>query len=83
MITKDNGTVDYCSEGEYEAFVQAAIAMEADDMGDEVEHVLRTHDTSPSLLVTKVLTTHYQDFLTSQDFIKFWGNFFLLLFCLR
>jgi hypothetical protein len=29
------------------------------------------------------LTTHYQDFLTSQDFIKFWGNFFLLLFCLR
>jgi ribosomal protein L31 len=35
--------------------------MEADDMGDEEEHVLCTHDTSPSLVVTKVLTTHYQD----------------------
>jgi hypothetical protein len=57
MITKDNGTIDYYDEDEYEAFVQAAVAMEADDMGDEEEHVLCTHDTSPSLVVTKVLTT--------------------------
>jgi hypothetical protein len=61
MITKDNGTIDYYDEDEYEAFVQAAVAMEADDMGDEEEHVLCTHDTSPSLVVTKVLTTHSQD----------------------
>jgi hypothetical protein len=61
MITKDNGTIDYYDEDEYEAFVQAAVAMEADDMGDEEEHVLSTHDTSPSLVITKVLTTQSQD----------------------
>jgi hypothetical protein len=61
MITKDNGTIDYYDEDEYEAFVKAAIAMEADDMSDEEEHVLCTHDTSPSLVVTKVLTTQFQD----------------------
>jgi hypothetical protein len=61
MITKDNGTIDYYDEDEYEAFVQAAVAMEADDMGDEEEHVLCTHDTSPALVITKVLTTHSQD----------------------
>jgi hypothetical protein len=61
MITRDNGTVDYYSEGEYEAFVQAVVAIEEDDIGDEEEHVLCTHDTSPSLIVTKVLTTQTQD----------------------
>jgi hypothetical protein len=61
MITRDNGIVDYYSEGEYEAFVQAAIAIEEDDMGDEEEHVLCTHDTGPSLVVSKVLTTQTQD----------------------
>jgi hypothetical protein len=61
MITKDNETIDYYDEDEYEAFVQAAVAMEADNMGDEEEHVLCTHDTSPSLVVTKVLTTQSQD----------------------
>jgi hypothetical protein len=40
MITKDNGTIDYYDEDEYEAFVQAVVAMEAEDMGDEEEHVL-------------------------------------------
>jgi hypothetical protein len=60
-ITKDNGTIDYYDEDEYETFVQAAVAMEADDMGDEEEHVLCTHDTSPSLVITMVLTTHSQD----------------------
>jgi hypothetical protein len=50
MITKDNGTIDYYDEDEYEAFVQAAVAMEADDMGDEEEHVLCTHDTAHPLL---------------------------------
>jgi hypothetical protein len=61
MITKDNGTIDCYDEDEYEAFVQAAIAMEEDDMGGEEEHVLYTHDTIPSLVVTKVLTTHSHD----------------------
>jgi hypothetical protein len=61
MITKDNGTVDYYSEGEYEAFIQAVVAIHADDMGDKEEHVLCTHETSPSLVVTKVVTTHSQD----------------------
>jgi hypothetical protein len=60
MITRDNGTIDYYSEGEYEAFVQATIAIEADDIGDEEKHVLCTHDTSPSL-VTKVLSTQTQE----------------------
>jgi hypothetical protein len=57
MITRDDGTIDYYSEGEYEAFVQAAVAIEDDGIEDEEEQVLRTHDTSPSLVVTKVLST--------------------------
>jgi hypothetical protein len=61
MITRDNGDIDYYSEGEYEAFVQAVVAIDEDVIVDEEEHVLCTHDTSPSLVVTKVLTTQAQD----------------------
>ncbi|KAK1595913.1 hypothetical protein QYE76_018335 [Lolium multiflorum] len=57
MITRDDGDVEYLSEGEYEALVQAATSHEDDDLEDQ-EQVLCVHDASPSLVVTKVLTTH-------------------------
>ncbi|KAK1595928.1 hypothetical protein QYE76_007778 [Lolium multiflorum] len=57
MITRDDGDVEYLSEGEYEALVQAATSHEEDDLEDQ-EQVLCVHDASPSLVVTKVLTTH-------------------------
>ena len=57
MITRDDGDVEYLSEGEYEALVQAATNHEDDDLEDQ-EQVLCVHDASPSLVVTKVLTTH-------------------------
>ncbi|KAK1617389.1 hypothetical protein QYE76_022906 [Lolium multiflorum] len=57
MITRDDGDVEYLSEGEYEALVQAATTHEDDDLEDQ-EQVLCVHDASPSLVVTKVLTTH-------------------------
>ncbi|KAK1681406.1 hypothetical protein QYE76_042254 [Lolium multiflorum] len=57
MITRDDGDVEYLSEGEYEALVQAATTHEEDDLEDQ-EQVLCVHDASPSLVVTKVLTTH-------------------------
>ncbi|KAK1600909.1 hypothetical protein QYE76_007643 [Lolium multiflorum] len=57
MITRDDGDVEYLSEGEYEALVQAATSHEDDALEDQ-EQVLCVHDASPSLVVTKVLTTH-------------------------
>ncbi|KAK1670589.1 hypothetical protein QYE76_058748 [Lolium multiflorum] len=54
MITRDDGDVEYLSEGEYEALVQAATNLEDEDQ----EQILCVHDASPSLVVTKVLTTH-------------------------
>ncbi|KAK1692208.1 hypothetical protein QYE76_008905 [Lolium multiflorum] len=57
MITRDDGNVEYLSEGEYEALVQAATNLEDDDLEDQ-EQILCVHDASPSLVVTKVLTTH-------------------------
>ncbi|KAK1680660.1 hypothetical protein QYE76_041508 [Lolium multiflorum] len=57
MITQDDGDVEYLSEGEYEALVQAATTHEDDDLEDQ-EQVLCVHDASPSLVVTKVLTTN-------------------------
>ena len=60
MITHDNGEVEYLSEGEYEALVQASVAMEDEEKEDEA--LLCIHDTSPSLVVTKVLTTQQQAF---------------------
>ncbi|KAK1648987.1 hypothetical protein QYE76_066792 [Lolium multiflorum] len=57
MITRDDGDVEYLSEGEYEALVQAATSHEEDDLEDQ-EQVLCVHDASPYLVVTKVLTTH-------------------------
>jgi len=44
------------SEEEYEALVLTATTIEDDDIGEQ-EQTLCVHDTSPSLVVTKVLTT--------------------------
>ncbi|KAK1694503.1 hypothetical protein QYE76_011200 [Lolium multiflorum] len=59
MITMENGDIETLSEGEYEALVQAAVANE-EDYDEESGEVLCTHDPSPSLVVTRVLTTQPQ-----------------------
>ncbi|KAK1595410.1 hypothetical protein QYE76_018525 [Lolium multiflorum] len=61
MITMENGDIETLSEGEYEALVQAAIANEEDyDEESGEDPLLCTHDPSPSLVVTRVLTTQPQ-----------------------
>ncbi|KAK1649312.1 hypothetical protein QYE76_067117 [Lolium multiflorum] len=57
MITRDDGDVEYLIEGEYEALLQAANNLEDNELEDQ-EQILCVHDASPSLMVTKVLTTH-------------------------
>ncbi|KAK1645868.1 hypothetical protein QYE76_063673 [Lolium multiflorum] len=57
MITRNDGNVDYLSEDAYEALVQAATTLEHEELENH-ENVLCEHDASPSLVVTKVLTTH-------------------------
>ncbi|KAK1608545.1 hypothetical protein QYE76_032218 [Lolium multiflorum] len=61
MITMENGDIETLSEGEYEALVQAAVANE-EDYDDESgeDPLLCVHDTSSSLVVTRVLTTQPQ-----------------------
>ncbi|KAK1617486.1 hypothetical protein QYE76_023003 [Lolium multiflorum] len=61
MITMENGDIETLSEDEYEALVQAVVANEEDydeDCGEDP--LLCVHDTSPSLVVTRVLTTQPQ-----------------------
>ena len=58
MLTDDNGDTLYISEDEYEALQQVALMEEAANL-DEQE-LLCDHDASPSLVVTKVLTTQPQ-----------------------
>ncbi|KAK1608413.1 hypothetical protein QYE76_032086 [Lolium multiflorum] len=61
MITMENGDIETLSEGEYEALVQAAVANEEDyDEESGEDPLLCVHDTSPSLVVTRVLTTQPQ-----------------------
>ncbi|KAK1682107.1 hypothetical protein QYE76_042955 [Lolium multiflorum] len=61
MITMENGDIETLSEGEYEALVQAAVANEEDyDEESGEDPLLCTHDPSPSLVVTRVLTTQPQ-----------------------
>ena len=55
MLTDENGDTISVSDGEYEALQQVAITEEAARL-DEQE-LLCDHDASPSLVVTKVLTT--------------------------
>ncbi|KAK1620943.1 hypothetical protein QYE76_026460 [Lolium multiflorum] len=57
MITRNDGNVDYLSEDAYEALVQAATTLEDEELENH-GNVLCEHDASPSLVVTKVLTTH-------------------------
>ncbi|KAK1681766.1 hypothetical protein QYE76_042614 [Lolium multiflorum] len=61
MITMDNDDIETLSEGEYEALVQAAVANEEDyDEESGEDPLLCIHDPSPSLVVTRVLTTQPQ-----------------------
>ena len=61
MITLENGDIETLSEGEYEALVQAAVANEEEDDEESGEDsLLCVHDASPSLVVTRVLTTQQQ-----------------------
>jgi hypothetical protein len=64
MITRDDEDVEYLTEVEYEALVQAATTLEDDKLEDQ-EQVLCVDDTSPSLVVTKVLTTQAHPNATS------------------
>ncbi|KAK1642308.1 hypothetical protein QYE76_060113 [Lolium multiflorum] len=58
MITMENGDIETLTEGEYEALVQAAITNEEDyDEERGEDPLLCVHDPSPSLVVTRVLTT--------------------------
>ena len=59
MIAHDNGEVEYLSEGEYKALVQASVGIEDVEMKED-EALLCVHEASPSLVVTKVLTTQPQ-----------------------
>ena len=63
MITRDDGNVEYLNEDEYEALVQAATTLEDAELDDD-EQLQCLHDASPSLVVTKVLTTQAQ---TNED----------------
>ena len=54
MITKENGEVETLNEDEYEALVMAATSIHEDKEAEET--TLCEHDTSPSLVITKVLT---------------------------
>ena len=58
MLTDENGDTISVSDGEYEALQQVAMTEEAARL-DEQE-LLCDHDASPSLVVTKVLTTQPQ-----------------------
>ncbi|KAK1693906.1 hypothetical protein QYE76_010603 [Lolium multiflorum] len=61
MITMENSDIETLSEGEYEALVQAAVANEEEyDEESGEDPLLCTHDPSPSLVVTRVLTTQPQ-----------------------
>ncbi|KAK1615038.1 hypothetical protein QYE76_020555 [Lolium multiflorum] len=60
MITMENGDIETLSEGEYEALVQAVANEEDYDEESGEDPLLCTHDPSPSLVVTRVLTTQPQ-----------------------
>ncbi|KAK1684997.1 hypothetical protein QYE76_045845 [Lolium multiflorum] len=61
IITMENGYIETLSEGEYEALVQAVVANEEDyDEENGEDPLLCVHDPSPSLVVTRVLTTQPQ-----------------------
>ncbi|KAK1686980.1 hypothetical protein QYE76_047828 [Lolium multiflorum] len=58
MITMENGDIETLDEDEYEALVQAAVeSEEAYEQESGEDPLLCEHDPSPSLVVTRVLTT--------------------------
>ncbi|KAK1677405.1 hypothetical protein QYE76_038253 [Lolium multiflorum] len=58
MITMENGDIETLDEEEYEALVQAAVeSEEAYEQECGEDPLLCEHDPSPSLVVTRVLTT--------------------------
>ncbi|KAK1609359.1 hypothetical protein QYE76_033032 [Lolium multiflorum] len=61
MITMENGDIETLDEDEYEALVQAAVeSEEAYEQECGEDPLLCEHDPSPSLVVTRVLTTQPQ-----------------------
>ncbi|KAK1610790.1 hypothetical protein QYE76_034463 [Lolium multiflorum] len=61
MITMENGDIETLDEDEYEALVQAAVeSEEAYEQESGEDPLLCEHDPSPSLVVTRVLTTQPQ-----------------------
>ena len=59
MILNDDGTYDSMSEGETEALEQVAMHRQ---VNDEEEQVFCDEDSSPALVVSKVLTLqHHQE----------------------
>ena len=62
MITMENGDIETLDEDEYEALVQAAVeSEEAYEQECGEDPLLCEHDPSPSLVVTRVLTTQPHD----------------------
>ena len=59
MVFNDDGTYDSMSEGEMEALEQVAMHRQ---VNNEEEQVLCDEDSSPKLVVSKVLTLqHHQE----------------------
>ena len=58
MILNDDGTYDSMSEDEMEAIEQVAMQRRVNE--DEDDQVLCDEDTSPALIVSKVLTLQHQ-----------------------
>ena len=56
MILNDDGTYDSMSEGETEALEQVAMHQQ---VNDEEEQVFCDEDSSPALVVSKVLTVQH------------------------
>ena len=59
MILNDDGTYDSMSEGEMEALEQVAMHRQVNNE-DEDDQVVCDEDSSPALVVSKVLTLQHQ-----------------------
>ena len=59
MILNDDGTYDSMSEGEMEALEQVAMHRQVNNE-DEDDQVICDEDSSPALVVSKVLTLQHQ-----------------------
>ena len=59
MFIHDNGDEEYLSEDEFDARVKEAMARQR--VEDDQELLMCEHDASPSLVVTRILTTQAQE----------------------